>query len=54
MLKSWTVSSRVRHDLHVAKTALKNKPLRLPGPVVGLVVLYASVVTVGSCCGLNK
>lgn len=45
MLKSWTVSSRVRHDLHVAKAALKNRPLRLLGLVVGRVVLYTPVVS---------
>ena len=54
MLKSWTVSSRVRHDLHVAKTALKNKPLRLLGRVFGFAVLCASSVTVGSRRGLVK
>lgn len=45
MLKSWTVSSRVRHDLHVAKAALKNRPLRLLGLVVGRVVLYTPVAS---------
>lgn len=54
MLKSWTVSSRNRHDLHVFKTALKNKLLRLLGRILGLVVPYASGVTVGSCCRLIK
>lgn len=54
MLKSWTVTSRVRHGLHVAKAALKNRPLRLLGLVVGLVVLCTSSVTVGSRCGLIK
>lgn len=54
MLKSWTVCSWVRHDLHVAKAALKTRPLRLLGLVVGRVVLYASSVAVGSRCGLIK
>lgn len=54
MLKSWTGSSQVRHDLHVAKAALKNRPLRLLGLAVGRVVLYASSVAVASRCGLIK
>lgn len=48
------MSSRVRHDLHVAKAALRNKPLRLLGLAVGLVVPYASSVTVVSRCGSIK